>query len=94
MSSVSSPLHLTAMYLDTTFCEPRALYIPNRVESAEAAISIARDWLNQGPEYHLHIANKAGLGYEQLYKEMAGALGMKVCTSCFLSFSETVAVLW
>ena len=69
------------MYLDTTFCEPKAVFIPSREESAEAAIAISREWLSRSKEHHVHISNKAGIGYEQLYREMAAAFGMKVQTN-------------
>jgi hypothetical protein len=73
-----SPLHLTSVYMDTTFCEPRAVYIPSRAESARAASDIASEWLAHSLDHNVLIAHKAGLGYEHLYREMAAELGMKV----------------
>ena len=78
-----SPVKLSAMYLDTTFCEPRAVYIPSRAESVEAALTVASDWLDRGPHYNVLLAHKAGLGYEQLYREMAHALSMKASLVLF-----------
>ena len=59
------------------------MYIPSRVESAEAAATIAREWLGQGDSHNVLIAHKAGLGYEQLYREMAAVLDMKVSIYLF-----------
>jgi len=66
------------MYVDTTFCEPKAVFIPDRVASADQAVKIVSEWLGRGCDYHVMLAHKANLGYEQLYREVAHNLNMKV----------------
>lgn len=83
MSSMNCrPLPLRSIYVDTTFCEPKAVFIPDRVASADQAVKIIGDWICRDPDHHVMLEHKANLGYEQLYREVAATLKTKVSGRC------------
>ncbi|XP_071817257.1 uncharacterized protein [Apostichopus japonicus] len=72
---------LKSLYIDTTFFDPKIMFIPNREQSCEAMLRVIEEQLQRGPRHMVHIKCRAKYGYEYLFIEISRAFGMKVHVS-------------
>lgn len=76
--SIFSPKPLKSIYIDTTFCNEKCLYIPSREECLNEIVSIVEPWLSKGPNYIVYILCPYELAYEFVFVELYKRFGLKV----------------
>lgn len=69
---------LKSLYADTTFCVPRAFFIPKREDSISATIDLVRDWISRSRAHIILLSYKANLGYEHMFMRLSEEFQMKV----------------
>ena len=75
----SSSKPLRSIYVDTTFCIPKAFYIPSRKQCEDGVISLVNSHFQEyGPNGHVWIESRTKYGHETLLKELSIHMKMKV----------------
>lgn len=69
---------LRSIYVDTTFCVPKAFFIPRREDCIDAAIEVVQDWISRDKDHLILLSYKADIGYERLFVCLSEKFGMKV----------------
>ncbi|KAJ8047553.1 Protein artemis [Holothuria leucospilota] len=72
---------LESLYIDTTFFDPKVMFIPSREQSCAAMLDLIEEQLERGPNHMVHIKCRAKYGYEYLFVEISKAFNMKVHVS-------------
>ena len=62
---------IRSVYVDTTFCIPRAFRIPSREECKELMLTTISDWFKGNPDRRVHIYSRCNYGYEFLMIALA-----------------------
>ncbi|XP_065919409.1 protein artemis-like isoform X2 [Dysidea avara] len=73
-------LELDSVYLDTTFCHPKAANIPTREESRDVVLSLMDEWLNKSDRHVVHL-NLFMFGFEHVILGVAEKFHTKVHVS-------------
>src|SRR6218665_578698 len=69
---------MKSLYADTTFCVPRAFFIPKREDSISATIDLVREWISRSRAHIILLSYKANLGYEHMFMRLSEEFQMKV----------------
>lgn len=85
VSENRSVKELKSIYVDTTFCVPKAFFIPRREDCIDAAIEVVQDWISRDKDHLILLSYKADIGYERLFVCLSENFGMKVCFKYFES---------
>lgn len=70
---------LESLYIDTTFCNERCLYIPSREDCLNEIVSLVEPWLCKGSNYIVCFFCPAQYAYEFVFVELFKRFGVKVC---------------
>ncbi|KAI8431381.1 hypothetical protein MSG28_015915 [Choristoneura fumiferana] len=73
-----SPITIDALYIDTTFIDPRYTNFPKRSTSVEVAIHEIDSWLKRDENNRVAVKTSAKFGYEYVFNELYKKLGVKV----------------
>ncbi|XP_067012558.1 protein artemis isoform X2 [Anabrus simplex] len=69
---------IDALYLDTTFLDPKYYHFPLRKDSGMELCRLIQEWTDQSHRHHVQLVMPAKYGYEFLYVEIFKKLGIKV----------------
>ncbi|XP_013411942.1 protein artemis-like [Lingula anatina] len=78
LNSGSRSKNIRSLYVDTTFCTPKAFHIPSRQECRDVIISVIDSWIQLSPAHMVVLKGKASLGYEYIYEEVNKEFKQKI----------------
>ncbi|XP_013408828.1 protein artemis [Lingula anatina] len=78
LNSGSRSKSIRSLYVDTTFCTPKAFHIPSRQECRDVIISVIDSWIQLSPAHMVVLRGKASLGYEYIYEEVNKEFKQKI----------------
>lgn len=73
-------VELDSLYLDTTFCHPKAADIPTREESRDIVLQLMNEWLNKSERHVVHL-KLFMVGFEHVILGISEKFGTKVHVS-------------
>lgn len=78
---VGEKKEIRSMYVDTTFCIPEAMFIPDREQCLEPLIKLSSEWLAKSNNHALRLNLSAKYGYEYLYHALHDKFDSKIYCS-------------
>lgn len=77
LQSKGEPIHLDALYVDTTF--QYVPMFPKRSDVVRNVVIHIQNWLNLNEKHRVVLLTSAGYGYECVCNQIYNATGIKTC---------------